>query len=197
MSAWTQAPTLIGRHVTLRPMTREDRDAILAASADGNLSDLFFTGVPSPATIDTYLDTVFAEAAWGRAMPFVVLDATGRVIGSTRYLRMNAGHRRLEIGATFYAGSVRRSGVNTEAKLLLLGHAFDALGCTVVQIRTDWFNRRSQAAIERLGAKRDGVLRGHQIAADGRVRDIVVYSIVAPEWPGVQRNLMHMLDKHA
>ena len=197
MNPWRDAPTLANRRITLRPLTREDRRALLDAAADGDLSRLFYTGVPSPNTIDAYFDTVFAEQAQGRAMPFIVLDPDGGVIGATRFLRMNEAHRRLEIGATFYRASVQRSGVNTQAKLLLLGHAFDSLGCNVVQFRTDWFNRRSQAAIERLGAKRDGVLRNHQIAADGRVRDIVCYSVVAPEWPGVRRNLEHLLERHA
>lgn len=197
MSAWTATPTLVGWHVTLRPLSRDDRDAVLAAAADGEQWRLFYTGVPSPETIDAYLDAVFLERDRGRAMPFAVLDPAGRVLGSTRYLRMNEGHRRIEIGATFYRASAQRSGVNTEAKLLLLGHAFDVLGCNVVQIRTDWFNTRSQAAIERLGAKRDGVLRAHQVAADGRVRDIVVYSIVVSDWPGVRRNLEFLLEKHA
>ena len=116
------------------------------------------------------------------------------MVGLTRYMRMSPANRRLEIGGTFYARSVQRSGVNTEAKLLLLTHAFEAMGCNVVQIRTDWFNKRSQTAIERLGAKRDGVLRHHQ-DWNGRLRDIVVYSIIAPEWPGVKINLHHLLDR--
>ena len=127
-------------------------------------------------------------------MPFAVETPDGCVVGLTRYMRMSETHRRLEIGGTFYARSVQRSGVNTEAKLLLLTHAFDVMGCNVVQIRTDWFNRGSQAAIKRLGAKRDGVLRNHQIL-DGRVRDLVVYSIIAGEWPGVKRNLQFLLDR--
>jgi RimJ/RimL family protein N-acetyltransferase len=197
VKAWASAPTLVGRHVTLRPLDRDDRAALLDAAGDGALHRLFYTGVPSPETIDGYLDTVMAERDYGRAMPFAVLDANGGVIGSTRFLRMSREHRRVEIGATFYRRSAQRSAVNTEAKLLLLGHAFDVLGCHVVQIRTDWFNRRSQAAIERLGAKRDGVLRNHQTAADGRVRDIVVYSIIASEWPSVRRNLHHLLEQPA
>jgi RimJ/RimL family protein N-acetyltransferase len=118
-----------------------------------------------------------------------------RIVGLTRYMRMNAAHRRLEIGGTFYAKSVQRSGVNTEAKLLLLKHAFEVLDCNAVQIRTDWFNKASQKAIERLGAKRDGVLRNHQLM-DGRIRDLVVYSIIASEWAGVERNLRFLLARN-
>lgn len=139
--------------------------------------------------------TIFAERDLGRAMPFAVDTPDGKLVGITRFVRMNPAHRRLEIGGTFYARSVQRSGVNTDAKLLLLTHAFEVMDCNVVQIRTDWFNRKSQVAIERLGAKRDGVLRNHQIS-DGRIRDLVVYSIIASEWAGVKRNLQFLLQQH-
>ena len=129
-------------------------------------------------------------------MTFTVEDKAGRVVGSTRYLRMNQANRRVEIGGTFYAGSVQRSGVNTEAKLLLLGHAFETLGCVCVQFRTDWFNKRSQAAIERLGAKQDGVCAGSGSCRIGRIRDTVVYSILDHEWRGVRQNLQMMLARH-
>lgn len=191
MTAWRDVPTLTGAHVTLRPLHEEDGDAIVAAGA--GLEDLFFTAVPRAATIQAWLDKAMRERDAGRAMPFAVV-AGDRIVGATRLMRMNAEHRRVEIGTTFYARNVQRTGVNTESKLLLLRHAFETLGCNVVQIRTDWFNKRSQAAIERLGAKRDGVLRAHQVM-DGRVRDIVVYSIVAGEWPGVERNLRWMLER--
>lgn len=191
MTAWREVPTLTGAHVTLRPLHEEDGDAIVAAGA--GLEDLFFTAVPRAATIQAWLDKAMRERDAGRAMPFAVV-AGDRIVGATRLMRMNAEHRRVEIGTTFYARDVQRTGVNTESKLLLLRHAFETLGCNVVQIRTDWFNKRSQAAIERLGAKRDGVLRAHQVM-DGRVRDIVVYSIVAGEWPGVERNLRWMLER--
>lgn len=195
MIAWAEQPTLTGRHVTLRPLAPGDRDGLVAAAADGAIADLFFTNVTGLADPDAFMAAAFRERDFGRAMPFAVETPDGRLVGLTRYMRMNAAHRRLEIGGTFYAQSVQRSGVNTEAKLLLLGHAFEAMGCNAVQIRTDWFNKRSQAAIERLGAKRDGVLRNHQVM-DGRIRDIVVYSIIAGEWPGVQRNLRFLLARH-
>jgi RimJ/RimL family protein N-acetyltransferase len=196
VSAWTTPPTLTGQHVTLRPTVLDDRDAIVAAGADGKISELFFTNASTLTDPDAFMAALFKERDFGRAMPFTVCTPDGRVVGLTRYMRMNAGHKRLEIGGTFYAKSVQRTGVNTEAKLLLLTHAFEVMGCNAVQIRTDWFNKRSQAAIERLGAKRDGVLRNHQVM-DGRVRDLVVYSIIASEWAGVRQNLRFLLARHA
>jgi RimJ/RimL family protein N-acetyltransferase len=195
MTAWTQTPTLAGRHVTLRPLDRADRDALVAATSDGKLWELFYSLAPGPETIDLWMAYTFREQEQGRGMPFTVLDATGSVVGSTRYLRVNPGNRRVEIGGTFYARGVQRTGVNTEAKLLLLTHAFDTLGCVCVQLRTDWFNKASQRAIERLGAKQDGVLRGQRIMPDGRVRDTVVYSILDHEWRGVRQNLEMMLTR--
>ena len=195
MNPWRDQVRLEGRHVTLRPLDAADADGIAEVSHDGHLSELFYTRVPSSGDVQGWLETALAEKAAGRAMPYVV-EMDGCVVGATRYLRMNEAYRRLEIGATFYAKSVQRSAVNTECKLLLLGHAFEVMGCNVVQIRTDWFNRASQRAIERLGAKRDGVLRSHQIAADGRLRDIVCYSIIAGEWAGVKRNLDFLLSRH-
>jgi len=314
MTAWTDPPTLVGQHVTLRPTVPEDRDGIVAAAADGKISELFFTNVSTLTDPAAFMAALFKERDYGRAMPFTVCVpeptsspfalsevegpgtaqglrlrsartevgagteagiATGtaptppppfalsevegagtaqglrlrsartevgagteagittptepaptpppfalsevegpgtaqglrlrsarteggqapRIVGLTRYMRMNAAHRRLEIGGTFYAKSVQRSGVNTEAKLLLLKHAFEVLDCNAVQIRTDWFNKASQKAIERLGAKRDGVLRNHQVM-DGRIRDLVVYSIIASEWAGVERNLRFLLARN-
>ena len=193
MNPWRDPPTLAGEHVTLRPLARDDRDAIVAAFATG-LEYAFATIVPSEETIDAWFDKLEAERMAGRAMPFTVLDAAGAVAGVTRFLRMAPAHRRLEIGGTVYARRVQRTGLNTQAKRLLLAHAFDAMDCQCVEIRTDWFNHRSQAAIERLGAKRDGVLRNHQVW-NGRLRDMVVYSIIAAEWPGVKINLRHLLDR--
>lgn len=192
--SWSEQPLLRGQHVVLRPLTPDDGAAIAAAVADGGLTELFFTTVSAFRDPDAAMAAVLRDREQGRGMPFAVETPDGRVVGLTRYMRMNEGHRRLEIGGTFYARSVQRSGVNTEAKLLLLTHAFETMGCNVVQIRTDGFNRKSQAAIERLGAKRDGVLRNHQLL-DGRIRDLVVYSIIAGEWPGVKRNLQFLLDR--
>jgi N-acetyltransferase len=192
---WRDQPVLEGDRVTLRPMARRDGPAIVEAASDGKLWELFYTSVPSAEDIDAYLTAVEAETSFGRAMPFVVIDnASQKLIGATRYLRMNQDALRLEIGATFYAKSVQRSPINSEAKLLLLTHAFEVMGCQCVQLRTDHFNFASQKAIERLGAKRDGVLRNHAFLK-GRMRDLVVYSIIANEWNGVKRNLQMRLAR--
>lgn len=186
---WCDQPELSGEHVQLRPMVREDGAAIVAAASDGRLWELFYTSVPCADDIEAYLNKAKADTDAGRAMPFVVTDkASGAVVGATRYMRMNREARRLEIGTTFYAQSVQRTPINSEAKLLLLRHAFEIMDCLCVQFRTDAFNFASQRAIERLGAKKDGLLRNHSILK-GRVRDTLVYSILATEWEGVKRNL--------
>jgi RimJ/RimL family protein N-acetyltransferase len=192
---WKDAPTLTGQHVTLRPLVREDRDALLAAVSDGRLWELFYALVPGPDTIDLWLDLVFRDQGHGRALPFAVLDSNGTLVGATRYMRMSPENRRLEIGGTFYAARTQRTGLNTEAKLMLLRQAFEVMDCVCVQIRTDFLNKRSQRAIERLGAKKDGVIRSHRIMPDGRVRDMVVYSILDHEWRGVRQNLEMMLHR--
>jgi RimJ/RimL family protein N-acetyltransferase len=196
VSAWAETPTLAGRHVTLRPLQETDLDALVAAASTDDLWDTFYANVSQLKTPEAWMEAAFREQDHGRARLFAVLDVQGAVVGTTRFMRMARPHRRLEIGGTFYARAVQRTGVNTEAKLLLLSHAFGELDCQCVQIRTDSLNRRSQAAIERLGAKRDGVLRGHQVAPGGRLRDTVVYSILAHEWPGVRQNLAFLLARH-
>lgn len=192
---WRDPPTLQGEHVLLRPMLRSDRQAIVEAASDGKLWELFYTSVPGPDSIDAYLDSAEAETSYGRAMPFVVIDKlSGKVVGATRYMRMKPDAQRLEIGTTFYAHAAQRSPINSEAKLLLLTHAFEVLQCQCVQFRTDAFNFQSQRAIERLGAKRDGILRNHSIM-NGRNRDTVVYSILANEWNGVKTHLGFRLKR--
>lgn len=193
--SWTDVPTFTGRHVTLRPLARSDRDALVAAFA--GLRHSFATMVPRGDTIDGWYDRLETEAAAGRVMAFTVIDTAGEVVGTTRYLRMNQPHRRVEIGGTVYAPHVQRTGLNTEAKRLLLTHAFGTMGCLCVQLRTNWLNRESRRAIERLGAKQDGVIRGHMVTAEGEPRDTVVYSILAHEWPQVRLNLDTLLARHA
>ena len=193
MNLWREAPTLVGRHLTLRPLAVEDKQALVDVAAAGDLWDTFYANVAQLRDADAWITATFRERDYGRAMPFAVV-VDGKVVGTTRLMRLAEQHRRLEIGGTFYARAVQRTGVNTEAKLLLLTHAFDAMGCQCVQIRTDFLNKRSQAAIERLGARRDGVLRGHQIVA-GRLRDTVVYSILDREWNGVRQNLRFLLAR--
>jgi len=192
---WRTTPTLTGKHVTLSPTTRADRDGIVAAFATG-LEGAFHTTVPNSATIDAWYERIEREQAAGRSMPFTVRDAAGEIAGVTRFLRMAPTHRRLEIGGTVYATRVQRTGLNTEAKMLLLTHAFEVLDCYCVQIRTDFLNRQSRAAIERLGARMDGVIRGHVILNDGHFRDSVLYSILEHEWPGVKRNIAALMARY-
>jgi RimJ/RimL family protein N-acetyltransferase len=189
---WTHTPTLEARGVALRPLRSEDAAAILDASADGELWTLFYTAAPGPHSLDAWMARAAQEHDAGRSLPFAVLR-DGKIVGSTRMMRMNPRHRRLEIGTTFYAASVQRTYVNTQAKRLLLEYAFERLDCLSVQFRTDWFNQASRRAIERLGAKQDGVLRNHTVMEDGRVRDTVCYSIIANEWPGVRQHLDFLL----
>jgi len=187
----TLAPvTLEGHGVRLEPLAPEHEPALAAAAADGRLWELWYTAVPEPARVERYVADALAGQAAGNMLPWAVRElGSGEVVGSTRYHDVVAAIDRVEIGYTWYAARWQRRHVNTACKLLLLGHAFDTLGCRVVGLRTDNFNLRSQRAIERLGAKKDGVLRHHQARRDGTVRDSVMYSILAAEWPDVKRHL--------
>jgi RimJ/RimL family protein N-acetyltransferase len=197
-SAFLAPLTLQGRHVRLQPMQAEHAPALSRAAADGELWSLWYTGVPRPEAMDTHVANLLARRDQGTFLPFVVSRAEGgEVVGQTSYCNADADNRRLEIGYTWYARSAQRSAINTEAKLLLLGHAFETLGCIAVEFRTHWFNQRSRAAIARLGAKQDGVLRNHQRLPDGSFRDTVVFSIIESEWPAVKRHLAHSLERHA
>jgi RimJ/RimL family protein N-acetyltransferase len=186
---WIQPVTLAGTHVLLEPLAREHVPGLQRAAADGELWKLWFTSVPAPDEAAAYVDKALGLRECGLAMPFVVKDAAGAIVGSTRYGNVDADNRRVEIGWTWYARRVQRTALNTEAKRLLLGHAFDTLGCAAVEFRTSWFNHASRAAIARLGAKQDGVLRRHMRMADGSYRDTVVFSILSDEWPMVRRHL--------
>lgn len=196
MSVWTQTPTLAGRHVRLRPFDPADIGALVDVARTGDLWDIFYANVSMLKAPEGWLAAVVRERDYGRALPFTVETPDGQVVGATRLMRLAPAHRRLEIGGTFYAKAVQRTGVNTEAKRMLLAHAFEVMDCQCVQIRTDLLNLNSQRAIERLGARRDGVLRGHQVMAGGRLRDSVVYSILDREWPGVRQNLDYLLGRH-
>ena len=182
--------------VRLRPLAPADVDALVEVARAGDLWDLFYANVSMLKTPERWLAAVMRERDYGRALPFTVETPDGQVVGATRLMRLAPAHRRLEIGGAFYAKAVQSTGVNTEAKRMLLAHAFEVMDCQCVQIRTDLLNLRSQRAIERLGARRDGVLRGHQVMADGRLRDTVVYSILDREWPGVRQNLDYLLGRH-
>ena len=194
--SFVEPVTLEGRHVRIEPLAREHDAAIRVAAADGELWRLWYTSVPEPDKTPEWMDAALDVRERLGGMPFVVREtATGDVVGSTRYFNVDAANRRLEIGHTWYAKRVQRTAVNTECKLLLLTHAFEALGCIAVEFRTSFFNFRSREAIERLGAKQDGILRNHAILPDGTLRDTVVFSIIAPEWPAVKRHLAFRLER--
>jgi N-acetyltransferase len=189
--------TLFGRHVRLEPMHAEHEAGLQAAAADGELWRLRVTSVPEPDQTALYIANALMGQQDGTMLPFVVRElAGGTVVGSTRYHDIVTAIDRVEIGYTWYARRARRTPVNTECKLLLLGHAFEALGCKVVGFRTDHMNFDSQRAIERLGARKDGVLRHHALRRDGSVRDtVVMYSITAAEWPDVKSHLTWQLEQ--
>jgi RimJ/RimL family protein N-acetyltransferase len=190
--------TLEGHGIRLEPLTRAHAPALAAAAADGSLWELWFTSVPTPDGTGRYIDTALTGLAAGEMLPWAVRElVSGEIVGTTRFHDIVANIDRVEIGYTWYAARWQRSHVNTACKLLLLAHAFDALGCAMVGLRTDRFNTRSQRAIEALGAQRDGVLRHHQARSDGSVRDTVMYSILRTEWPDVRKNLTCRLARHA
>ena len=188
--------TLEGHGVRLEPMSAAHADALAAAVADGRLWELWYTAVPHPSAVDDYITTALAGLRDGHMLPWVVREAdSGRVVGSTRYHDIVAAIDRVEIGYTWYVASWQRTHVNSACKLLLMTHAFESLGCQVVALRTDRFNFRSQQAIERLGARKDGVIRHHSMRKDGSPRDSVMYSVLAYEWPEVRRNLELRLSR--
>ena len=195
MSHEFATPVVLQAHgVRLEPLTVEHGPGLRAAAADGELWNLRVTSVPRPEDTDTYVAQALELQTRGERLPWAVVDAaSGRVIGCTSYHDIVPAVRRVEIGYTWYARSVQRSHVNTTAKLLLMGHAFDTLRCNVVGWRTDIFNLASQQAIERLGAQRDGVLRCHALRRDGSIRDTVMYSLLASEWPAARERLNQRL----
>ena len=183
--------------VRLEPLTREHRDAIAKAAADGELWKLWFTTVPAPAETDNYISVALAGLEAGHMLPFAVRELkSGEIIGSTRYHDIIKPSDRVEIGYTWYGKRWQKSHVNTSCKLMLFTHAFEELGCKVVGLRTDNFNFTSQRAIEALGAKKDGVIRHHWPRRDGTIRDTVMYSVIASEWPDVKRHLQARLQKN-
>lgn len=188
--------TLEGHGVRLEPLSADHADGLIAAAADGELWELWFTSVPGATHVAGYIADALAGQLQGHMLPWAVRDlTTNTIVGSTRYHDIVPKVDRVEIGYTWYSASRQRSHVNSACKLLLLSHAFDTLGCQVVGFRTDNFNFRSQRAIEALGAKKDGVLRHHFARRDGTVRDSVMYSILASEWPQVHRHLVWRLGR--
>ena len=189
--------TLEGHGIRLEPLADGHHDGLAAAAADGRLWELWYTAVPEPEQTQAYIADALAGQQKGQMLPWAVRElASGTIIGSTRYHDIVTAIDRVEIGYTWYGKRWQRSHVNTSCKLLLLGHAFDTLGCQVVGLRTDNFNFASQRAIEALGAKKDGAIRHYQARRDGTVRDSVIYSILAREWPDVKRHLELRLIRH-
>ena len=188
--------TLTGQRVRLVPLSIEHAPALADAVRDGELWKLWYTSAPSPEGMAAEIQRRLALQTGGSMLPFTVIEVpTGEVVGMTTYMHIDTINRRVEIGSTWYAQRVQRTGLNTEAKLLLLAHAFDTLDCIAVEFRTHFMNHQSRRAIERLGAKLDGTLRCHSIAANGTLRDTCVYSIVASEWPTVRAHLQWQMER--
>lgn len=192
---WLEPVTLSGTHATLEPLRSEHCDGLIAAAQDGDLSKIWYTAIPGPEQMATEIERRLTLQKSGAMLPFTVKDATGRIAGMTTYMNVDATNRRVEIGSTWYGKWVQRTALNTECKLMLLGHAFETLDCIAVEFRTHFFNHQSRRAIERLGAKQDGIMRNHQIAPNGTLRDTVVYSILPGEWPTVKAHLTYQLNE--
>lgn len=187
--------TLEGAHATLEPLTLAHEAEAAAAAQDGELWKLWYTAVPSPEGMRREIERRLGLQQKGTMLPFIVRDQSGKLVGMTTYMNIDATHRRVEIGSTWTAQSAQRGPLNTECKLMLLTHAFETLDCIAVEFRTHFFNQQSRRAIERLGAKLDGILRNHQFASNGTLRDTCVYSVIASEWPTVKTHLRWQLDK--
>jgi RimJ/RimL family protein N-acetyltransferase len=185
---WPAPITLAGEKVRLELLSHDHAEGLIEAVRDGELWKLWYTSIPTPEGMEDEINRRLGLHRDGKMLPFTVFAAE-QVIGMTTYMNVDPVHRRVEIGSTWYRQSAQRSGINTACKFLLLSHAFETLNCIAVEFRTHFFNQQSRRAIERLGAKQDGILRAHQIGADGMLRDTVVYSITAAEWPTVRRHL--------
>lgn len=196
---FTTDTSLTGQHVRLVPLRPEHHDDLVEAVRDGELWKLWYTAIPTPEGMAAEIQRRLDLQQAGSMLPFAVLDTSGKAVGMTTYMNIDAANRRVEIGSTWYRKAVQRTPLNTEAKRLLLAHAFETLDCIAVEFRTHWFNQQSRKGIERLGAKLDGVLRSHQINrhpdAPGALRDTCVYSIVAHEWPNVKAHLDFQLSR--
>jgi RimJ/RimL family protein N-acetyltransferase len=187
--AFLEPITLKGTHASLVPLSQDHHDGLCEATRDGELWKLWYTAVPSPEGMKAEIERRLGLQSEGRMLPFTVLDADGRVAGMTTYMNVDAPNRRVEIGSTWYRASVQRTALNTDCKRMLLAHAFEKLNCIAVEFRTHVLNSQSRRGIERLGAKLDGILRRHMIQPNGTIRDTVVYSITAEEWPMVKAHL--------
>ncbi len=194
---WLEPVTLRGAHARLEPLSPDHCGGLAEAVKDGELWRLWYTFVPTAEGMSKEIDRRLGLQKAGSMLPFTVFDADGKIAGMTTYMNVDTPNRRVEIGSTWYARRVQRSALNTQCKLLLLAHAFETLDCIAVEFRTHFFNHQSRRGIERLGAKQDGILRNHQIAPNGTLRDTVVYSIIAAEWPTVKAHLNYQLNEKA
>jgi N-acetyltransferase len=192
---WPEPIELSGKHATLRPLSAAHHDGLADAVRDGELWQLWYTSIPSPERMASEIERRLGLQAQGSMLPFTVFDAAGRIAGMTTYMNIDAANKRVEIGSTWYATRAQRTSLNTECKLMLLGHAFEQLDCIAVEFRTHRLNMQSRRAIERLGAQLDGILRAHSCAGDGTLRDTAVYSITAAEWPAVKSHLSWQLAR--
>ncbi len=197
MDSWLHPIQLEGELVKLVPLQKSQKVDLAFAASDGKLWELWYTSVPSPKTIDSYLDIALSEQEKGNALPFAIIDKKNNtIVGSTRFLNIDAKNKRVEIGATWYGKKTQRTGINTECKYLLLKYAFENLNCIAVEFRTHFHNHPSRNAILRLGAKQDGVLRNHRVDEFGNLRDTVVFSILNSEWKTVKTSLEYKMNKN-
>ena len=192
---WLEPVSLSGAHARLEPLSQDHRDGLTLAAKDGDLWKLWYTAIPRAEDMAREIDRRLGLQAAGGMLPWTVFDADGQIAGMTTYMNVDTSNRRVEIGSTWYAKRVQRSALNTQCKLLALQHAFEKLDCIAVEFRTHFFNHQSRRAIERLGAKQDGILRNHQVAPNGTLRDTVVFSIIASEWPTVKAHLNYQLNE--
>lgn len=192
---WPSPITLSGDHVTLEPLCHAHAGDLRTACTEGPLQTLWYTSVPTPQGIEAEIDRRLGLQAQGSMLPFTVFTPDGRAVGMTTYMNIDAVNKRVEIGSTWYGSSVQRTPLNTQAKRLLLGHAFEALDCIAVEFRTHRLNTQSRRAIERLGAQLDGILRAHMVMPNGTLRDTAVYSVTAADWPAVQSHLDWMITR--
>ena len=192
---WLEPVTLRGTHARLEPLSHDHAAGLTEAVKDGELWKLWYTAIPKPENMTKEIDRRLGLQAAGSMLPFTVFDVDDAICGMSTYMNVDTPNRRVEIGSTWYARRVQRSAVNTQCKLLLLQHAFEKLDCIAVEFRTHFFNHQSRRGIERLGAKQDGILRSHQISPNGSLRDTVVYSIIASEWPTAKAHLTYQLHE--
>jgi len=196
MSLWPDETTLTGNHVIVEPLQMHHESDLKTAAADGELHRLWYTVIPTPEGVGAEIERRLGLRETGSMLPFAIVDkASGRAVGMTTYMHIDAATKRVEIGSTWYRKSVQRSPLNTECKFLLLQHAFEQMDCVAVEFRTHYINTQSRQGIERLGAKLDGILRSHMVLANGTVRDTAVYSIIASEWPSVKAHLTWQMER--